>query len=379
MTSPHALHNRLIDDIGTLSASDWNRVFGPRAEDHAFFRACQDAVPDGFRFGAKAVFSGDKLIGAVPTFRLRYRMPVRDIVDKPWVDRFGSLPIEVQGIGSPLVDRCPLGIDPSLDQPTFNAAAELLLEPQKPQRAIEVAVVKDVPEALASRLDHVISKLGYAKVPTLPTAHLSLDKTTITDFVESRERQARKYLRRYVNLPEGLSVEQLTAPGEQAQAFYDLYLAQQRASKVDSGIFDGVAPGFMAAVARHKPEDTVFFAYKAQDELIGFSFSYVDQNELTCKYIGVRQPIGRQFGLFNVDFIQLVRVAQERGIKRLNLGQGSYKTKTSFGGTLGKNWLLIRHPQNLPNALVRRIASKLSFESMDPSIAELRAEGIEPK
>lgn len=384
MQQPTQFTLRTTTDVASVSATDWDRLLPDRAEDHAYFRACAAAVPRGFEFSTRTIYRGSELVGLAPMFRTTYPLPIKDLIDKPWaakLQRNGqplSLNVELQGIGSPLSDNCPIGLAAGLTDPELAHVTKLLFTPDRRRRALEFIVAKDIPGPLADRLAPHWMANGFARVPTLPTVELTIDVPNIEAFIAARRRSGRNYLKQRNRPNSALTIEHLTAPGPRADEFFALYRAQQSATKVDSGLFDAISPDFMAAVAAERPKGTAIFAYTLGDTLAGFSFNYFTQSRFAAKYVGFRQPLARENSLYVVNFLEAVRFCIARGIPTMDLGQGTYRTKTSFGGQMRRNYLMVRHPSALPNALLKRFSHLLSFEAMDPELEILRAEGIVP-
>jgi hypothetical protein len=371
-----------IEHVASPAAVDapaWNHVLPDRLEDHRFFCACAEAVPEGYTFGARVVRQGDRIVGAVPLFALDYRLSASDVIDAAWARKltWGRLPLRVRGFGSPLTDHCPLGVAPDLDVDARAEVAALLLAPQASRASANtIDIVKDVTGATHAWLAPTARAQGFTAVPTFPTARLTLEGSTLEDYLARLAPDARSYLKSWEKRARRVQIEVLTHPGDQARALYELYLAQQKASTVDSGPFDRIAPNFFEAAATHLAGDAIFFLYRVDGALVGFSFNYFNTRRFTWKYIGLQQPVARKHGLFFVNWLQMVRFCLDRGIARIDVGQTGYKTKAMLGASLHRNWIYIRHPNRFANGIVRRAGPKLSFEAMDGELAALAAQGV---
>ena len=116
------LQTQILKSVTDLDRPDWDRLFPGRVEGWDYFRACEAAAPQGFELGALAVYRDGALVGAAPTFKVNYRLdmslPQRFQAIGEWLNarapRLVNAP--VVGLGSPLVEECPIGIDARLSR-----------------------------------------------------------------------------------------------------------------------------------------------------------------------------------------------------------------------------------------------------------------------
>ncbi|MEE8098565.1 MAG: hypothetical protein V3T13_01365 [Hyphomicrobium sp.] len=111
---------RHLTSITGLPREDWDHLFPARAEGWDYFRACEQAAPEGFEASAMAAYAGAALVAAVPLFRTDYRLdlslegPLKPAVE--WVHRNAPklVTVPVLGMGSPLTEECPIGFQSGL-------------------------------------------------------------------------------------------------------------------------------------------------------------------------------------------------------------------------------------------------------------------------
>jgi hypothetical protein len=370
--------------VADIPRDAWNKLLPERPEDHGFFLAAEMSPPEGFAFGLKTVRCGDEIVALAPTFQTIYALPITDIIDKPWAQRIkrkgqpAKLNIAIQGLGSPLTDNCPIGLAAHLSVDDATVAMRRLLAFEKPKRALEFVVAKDVSQAMFDRTRSAWLDERFAPIATLPTIRADVKVPTVEAFLASRPQRARRFLKRWQRDDAAVSIRQTVGAIDDAAMLYDMYCEQQRASKVDSGPFDGIAPTFMQDVVQQKPGETLVMTFHVGETLAGFAFNYFNAHKFVSKFVGFRQPLARDHGLYIRYLLAITDFAIARGIPVIELGQSTYRTKTTYGGQMHRNYLMVRHPNGIANAVLKRLAPKLSFEAMDEELAQLRAEGIVP-
>lgn len=363
--------NKTISALDTtarqIDAGAWNRLISARPEDHAYFCGCENANHNGLELGARIVRRGDEIVAACPTFTARFDVPLVGL----------QLPVAISGIGSPFTDACPIGLAPELDEAERAAAlAALLVAPRSrtPMKGLPMIVVKDITGEMDQWLRPHAHRLGFARVPTLPRSEFSVDFTSIDHYLAGLARSDRKYLKHAAKRADGVTVERIADPGPLQAEFYALYCEQQQRADVDSGIFDAIAPDLFATIAHAKPETTQIFVYRVDGVLAGFAFCIFDAQSLAAKYVGFKQPFGKEKKLYFLNWMEILRFCLERGIGAIHVGQNSYPTKVMLGCKLSPNWIYYRHPGAITNLLVRRSERFVRFDTMDEDLVRLLQE-----
>jgi hypothetical protein len=88
-------------------------------------------------------------------------------------------------------------------------------------------------------------------------------------------------------------------------------------------------------------------------ELISFNIVLIEPDRMLAKYIGMRYPQAREYNLYFVNWMSLVRLCIERGIPWLQSGQTSYRLKARFGCTLKRSWIYFKYRNALINPLFK--------------------------
>src|SRR5690606_19362490 len=123
------------------------------------------------------------LVGAAPTFRVNYRLdmslPTGLQALGGWLNTHAPRLVNapVIGLGSPLVEECPIGIDARLSPAERDSVFEALLGAQAQagkECKAQLLALKDMTEADRTWAGPLMARARFAAVPTLPVAILHL-------------------------------------------------------------------------------------------------------------------------------------------------------------------------------------------------------------
>jgi uncharacterized protein len=378
MASEFVAHT--VASIAGIAPAAWDRLFSDRLENYAYFRACEVAVPKGFQFAARTVYRGNELIAACPTFTSQYDVDLAEISGLDGLVRTlrianpPKLKVNIRGIGSPTTEHCPIGILPSLSNAERGQAISALLarhDDNTGQRWNSFEIVKDVTPETLQWLQPIAVDLGFAVVPNLPTVRLNTDFSDENSYVKSLSKSMQTYIRARIKKSADVDIEVRHDANNLGAELHQLYLMQQASATTDSGIFDGVSPLLWQTLSDTPDVESVYIFHRLNGELIGFSMGVVRGETCNMKYIGLRQPIARDKHLYFLNWMAIVNFCLSRGIKVLDVGQNSYNVKTRLGCKLRRSYILLRHPRQSLNAIVRHAGSVLAFDRMDTELKAL--------
>ena len=361
----------LSDTIETFPASAWNACFSDELEDWAYYRAVEQAGLPGFAIRYLAVQRGEQLICCAPAFLTSYRLdttiggPLRRITGLLEQLTPGILSLKMLCLGSPVAERCHVGLKPNLlDQERMDCLAVLLrgMEQLGQSSGARLMAVKDVPiEDLALR--DACRAAGYSSMPGLPTAINNLAGLDEDGYLKTLSRSTRKDIRRKLRGSSGIRVEHRHAIDDvlgQVAALYDE--TRQRAELQ----FEELPANYFSGLLSAMPQRASCFLYWISDQLVAFNLVLHSDSVLIDKYIGMRYPLARDHNLYFVSWIANIRFCCTRGIPRYQSGQGGYAAKRHLGCEFLPNELYFRHrfwPMNQLLRLVSRIVRPDNFDS----------------
>ena len=373
-----------LPGVGAIPEADWARLFPDEAEDWAYYKAVEATPPPGFRFEAMVVREGvgGRIVAAAPVFHVTYRLdtplqgrlrPVGDWLHRT-VPRLVAHP--VMGFGSPLTDRCHLGIDPALDaNGRAGALATLLagLDAKAQREGVRILAIKDLAERETGGLDETITAAGFSRIAGLPVCVLDLPFAHEADYISSLSANNRSVLRRKLKTAGPVELETVTSIAGLEDEIFSLYEETRANSRFDYGDFEQLTPAyFRDVITALGPERAAVILARVDGRLLAMKLLLFEQDRVIDKFWGMRYPAGRTHNLFFVCWMEGVRIALKRGAKQYQSGQTAYAQKVKLGSRLDPMWVYFRHRWPLVNRGFHRVAPLLAFDKMDPELAEIR-------
>jgi len=371
---------RHLTSITGLPREDWDRLFPGRAESWDYFRACEQAAPEGFQASAMAAYAGAALVAAVPLFRTDYRLdlslegPLKPVVE--WIHRSAPklVALPVLGMGSPLTEECLIGFQPGIKEHDRIAAFEALLRGMNDHAAenkIPLLALKDVMDRDATWANGLLKKQGFTGVATLPVATLYLPFSSEDEYLASLSSSMRSDLRKKMRRANKVKFEFRDSIADIEDEIAALFEETRANSKVDYGSFDEVPATYFREVMRNCHGKAHVMLGTIDDKLISFNISLTEPDRLLAKYIGMRYPDAREHNLYFLNWMAMVRYCIDRGIPWMQAGHTSYRQKARLGCKLKRSWIYFKHRNMLINPLFKGFGPMMAFDQMDPDLQAL--------
>jgi len=145
----------------------------------------------------------------------------------------------------------------------------------------------------------------------------------------------------------------------------DLYLTTRLHRRADYGGFDCDAPDLIPTILDQVGDRVHVVLGWVGNELASFSVSLLDPGCAYAYRIGMRYPLARDYNLYFLNWMMMVRICIDRGIHRLEMGQTCYLQKQRLGCRLERSWVYLRHRSGPVNALMKRLAPLAGFDGME--------------
>lgn len=369
--------------VDGISQLEWDALFVGSPEGWAFYRSGNQAQPPGFTMGAISVTRDGRTVAAAPVFRTVYRFDtsfqgrLRKIGD--WLYR--RLPslvsMRVMGLGSPLSDHCHVGFDPKLSADQREEVMLALLDGfsmQAKRERIPLLAAKALTTPQSDMLYSVFEQRAYARVTSIPVVMLNLPFRNEAHYFASLGPSTASYLKRKLRPMDKLRIEHrrsIAGLEDQINALYKATLAQ---SPVDYGEFGHVHPDYFARVLANMGDKARFMLCWLGEELLSFQLYTVGDREIVAKCIGMRYPQAKEYNLYFINWMMMIRFALENDKSRICMGGTTYNTKMLFGGVIEKRWIHFRFRNSLQNAILPWLAPAFDFEKNDPELQALAAQ-----
>ncbi len=372
---------RIVAGVHALDRSAWEALFPGEAESHAYYGACETAGRAGYVLSAAAVFAGGRMVAAVPLFQIDFRLDsslqgrLRPL--GAWLVRRlpGLMVLRVLGLGSPLAERCHLGLAPDLDaRAREQVLAMLLAAVDARARAVGARLValKDVAQPDAERLDACLRRHGFARTPSLPVATLDLPSGGLEEYLARLSKATRKDIRRKLKGAGGIRVERRTEIEDVADEIDALYQETRLQSRFDYGDLETLPPDYFRAVSRALGSRAVMMLYYVGEQLAAFNLLLIEKNRVIDKFLGMRYPLAREHDLYILSWIENVKFALTSGAPALQSGQTAYAAKLRLGSRLTPSAIYFRHRNRVAQACLALFARLVPFDRMDPDLRALK-------
>jgi hypothetical protein len=374
------LQTRILKSVTEVDQPDWDRLFPGRIEGWDYFRACELAAPEGFELGALAVYRDSQLVGAAPTFKVNYRLdmslPPRFQAVGEWLNarapRLVNAP--VVGLGSPLVEECPIGIDarrsPEDRTAVFEALLAALAQHGKATGAALLAL-KDMTEADRAWAGPLMDQAKFAAVPTLPVAVLHLPFADETAYIASLAGPMRNEIRRKLKHLKNVEVSFPTTIDGLEDEIVSLFEETKSHRKADYDEFDNVPPRYFRTVLEALGPRARLMTCRIGGVLASFNIFLVEDDRIIGKYLGMRYPLAREHNLYFLNWMLIARVCMAEGKTWMQSGHTGYRVKVRLGSKLKRSWVYFRHVNPVINVGFRTLGPRFAFDAMDPDLKEL--------
>jgi 8-amino-7-oxononanoate synthase len=197
----------------------------------------------------------------------------------------------------------------------------------------DLGVIRDIP---ADRYPEfrVLEEDGYRPAPGFPIARLALSWTSLDGYLAALKHKKRKNLRRLraaFDVPE-IAVEVIDDYAPHADRLADLW--GQIARRHGEYEHERLTPAYFTAMAKHLPGRSHVVAIKRDGVIVAFGLGLIGDDEYVGVAEGVDDAVRDAYALYPNLFLEVIRVACERGKKTLNLGITTYDFKASLGAEL---------------------------------------------
>jgi len=371
--------------VSAISERDWTALFPDEAEGWAYYKAVEDAPPPGFCFEAISVRDRGRLIAAAPVFRVTYRLdtplqgawrPLGDWLHRR-VPRLVGLP--VMGLGSPVADRCHLGFAADLGPAERARTMQTLLAGLEHHAAMEkvpLLAIKDLADSESGSIAGAIEDAGFARIASLPVCVLDLPMRTEDAYIKSLSANNRSTFRRKLKSANKVQVETVRSIAGLENEIFALYEETRRNSRFDYGDFEQLSPAYFRNVMEQLGERAACILLRVDGQLLAFKLMFIERDRIIDKFWGMRHPVGRDYNLFFIAWMEGVRFALQHGATKYQSGQTAYAQKVKLGSRLDKLWVYFKHRGRITNRVFRTFAPLIAFDKMDPELQEIRKRGV---
>lgn len=259
--------------------------------------------------------------------------PLRDILTR--VRRFspGFLKWRMIECGTPITVSSP----PFLCAKNINVEAAIRevnhhLQRTARQQGCWIIVIRDF-ESNATEELSLLTKLGYASLPSLPNTYLEIRWRSIAEYHASLKSYYRSKLNKHLKRNHELGITH-----RRVNSFDDLSsdLCRQWLTvhhQADEFQREVLTPAFYEAFSKLLGDHSQAILFFKEDDLVGHALLLLDNEVLRWLYFG--RNIAKNDSLYLYVAHSVIEAAIELGVKRLEMGLTTYPIKQDLGGNPG--------------------------------------------
>lgn len=353
-----------------VSAAALGRLFPEPSITAPLLSLLEESGVDGFNLGNLVVFRDDVPILWLPLFEARFDLStfVEGWVKKSLQAAGRLMPSVFQpsilGVGLVEGEWSEIGIDPQIDGDTLDAAYQMAFS------TLQTLAVENKNDLVALYNFNQYGRLPadvcnkFNRVQFRPCAQLSIDFSSVEEYLGRLSRSARKGLNRKMRVAPEVRVIRSRTIAPYPDRIYQLYQDTVARSPMALGVHKRL---FFDIICERVPgaEYTLYFV---QEELVAFNLLFVKQEALVDKYFCMDYGLGRKYNLYFLSWLENIRTCVERKIPLYLMGQGTEKTKAHLGATFIPSFILFKHRQPVfdrllvwQSAVINKVLSRLGF------------------
>ncbi|MDE3016606.1 MAG: GNAT family N-acetyltransferase [Pseudomonadota bacterium] len=367
MISVPAMQWRLAGHIRAIGREAWNACFHNEPESYDYLLAVEEAGLKGFALRYAVLECGGQVCAAMPAFFMDYSLgttlggaPRRFIqrVQKIF-PRF--LVLKLACLGSPVTESGMVGFHEDVPESRQGEMLRLLLEGfsrDALRQGSRLIGVRDVPQWQKPLWDKMAYPLGFRSLPSMPTAYLDIDFSTIGEYISCLSGGTRKDMRRKLRTLEALRIEHRTNIDDVLPQVQRLYLDARARGDFE---FEELTPEYFSGVLKRMGAEAHCTLYYAGEQLLAANLMLKNRHTLLDKFFCMDGAVGREYNLYFLSWFTNVRYCLEHGLTCYQSGQAGYDAKRRLGSRLSPNWLLFRHANPILGGLLRLMAPLLAM------------------
>ncbi len=364
---------QILSSIEAIDRAAWNACFPDELEDWAYYRAVEQAGIEGFQWRYLALFEEGRLIAAAVAFTTAYSLdttvqgPAKRLTER--LQRWwpGLFDVHLYALGSPVAERCHVGIAPDIVAgrwPSLFARLLDLAREDANRAGIGLLAVKDAsqlhPQWLAA-----CRAAGLQGMSGLPGAELPITFGSVDAYLGSLGKSTRKDLRRILR-KQGPRIEWRRSVHDLLPRMMPLYEATLARSDLS---FERLPDGYFQQVLEHLGERAACALYWVDDELVAFNLVLLDQQRMIDKFFAHDLDRTRDHQLYMRSWLTNVSYCIEHGMTLYACGQAGYASKLRLGCSFVGNTLFFRHRNPVLDHFLRLVKPFIRPDRTDPAMA----------
>jgi predicted N-acyltransferase len=358
-----------LSQVRNLEA--WKRAYQDKCKDHRYYELIEQTLANDFEYRYVQLEDGSGNIrGIQPILFVRQNLiegmrgAFRKIVDlvRKTFPRFLTMRVLMVGCAAGAGD---LGACNPEDEQFVADALSATLRNYARENKASLVVFKDFPVGYRSTLA-ILSKNGYARVPSMPMTRLALSFQNFDEYLQTLGYVSRKSLRRKFRKTERaakIDLEVVDDITPHIDSIYPLYLQVHERSPMK---FETLTKEFFCGIAQVMPERARFFIWRQSDKIIAFSLCLVCGDTIYDECLGLDYDVALDLHLYFYTMRDVIRWAIDQRLRHYCSGPLNYDPKLHLGHELEPLDLYVLHTRPFLNPIFRFAVKYLEPTRHDP-------------
>ncbi len=357
-------HTRVADSIAEIGSTAWNACFPAELEDYHYLLAVEKSAIPGFTRRYAVVEEHGIVVAAMPAFFCDYQIDttLEDGAPRRAIRRLRSifprfLTIKLACLGSPEIECAKIGFHPTIAESAKPALLAQLVsgfEYDARRRGFKLIGVKDLPAPQKPLWDTLP---GFASLPAMPTARLSVDFASAEEYLARLSHKSRKDMRRKLK-DSAIRIEQRDNVDDVLPQIIALYRSTRQRSEFQ---FEELNQAYFQGVLAHMSGRAFCTLFWHGQTLLAANLMLADKHLLLDKFFCMDAGEGRKHNLYYVSWFANIAYCLEHHIPCYQCGQAGYENKLRLKSQLTPNWLMFRHANPVMAMLLKLTAHVLAM------------------
>lgn len=273
-------------------------------------------------------------------------------------------------LGAPATEEFYMGAGSNENiGPLIDGAWEKLKEYGK-DRGVLAVVFNNLSRKNRALIDH-LEKRGFIKMETLPNTRITLNASSVEEYILSLSKNTRKDLKRKLRRSREraqLKIEARDAIAGISEQAYALYRHNLNNATVG---FEILTPEFFLNISKNMPGCVKFFITYAKNKIVAFNLCLIKGDTCIDKYVGFDPEVAYDYYLYFVTFFHNIQWCLENKIRYYQMGVSDYFPKVRLGAKLIPLDIYSKGFNPFLNLLFRCIAPFIQPKNMDPSLKKV--------
>lgn len=243
----------------------------------------------------------------------------------------GFLTAKTLEIGTPVSVGITVSISPQVNREQIFSIIELLKRYSR-QNQIKAILIRDFREGKTS-LESVLSKSGFKCIPNLADSLLKIEWGSFEEYLASLKSRYRQHARMRMRKKEtaGIRTALLNSRDGLINAEDYARLFRNVADRSEEYEREFIGEQYHTAMFDNLKDHNYWLQYFKDDELAAFAHFIVYKENMIIQYVGMDYEISREALLYFNSFYDQIKFAIDNGIKSIEAGITTYRTKSELG------------------------------------------------